>query len=225
MIKKGHEFILDALDKWEDVARKIKDADKRKLEYENLDIWRDDDGHQKLLKDVAMILLIGEEYLIIDDDENYSIKSDSTVSTQNCRVTASVPQINMPKFNGDYLKWTPFWQRFEHAIHSGPYPKIEKLISLLGFLEGRALEEVEGFTVAAENYDTIVDTIQNRFGNRTLIILELQEKLRGIETARSNPESLRSTINLICNMCRQLQNLVSSGAWVRIPLSSPICYK
>uniref|UniRef100_A0A914XUQ3 Uncharacterized protein n=1 Tax=Panagrolaimus superbus TaxID=310955 RepID=A0A914XUQ3_9BILA len=37
--------------------------------------------------------------------------------------------------------------------------------------------------------------------------MELQEKLRGIETAKTNPESLRSTINFICNMCRQLENL------------------
>uniref|UniRef100_A0AC35GGW9 Uncharacterized protein n=1 Tax=Panagrolaimus sp. PS1159 TaxID=55785 RepID=A0AC35GGW9_9BILA len=143
-----------------------------------------------MIKELSKTILKGDEFLEIDDD-NISIKSGSTQVTSKTMVTASVPPINLPKFNGDYLKWTPFWQRFENAVHNGPYAKIEKLISLLGYLEGRALEEVDGFTVAEENYDTIVNTLKDRFGNKTLIVLELQEKLRGLEPAKPDPESFR----------------------------------
>uniref|UniRef100_A0AC34FDI0 Integrase catalytic domain-containing protein n=1 Tax=Panagrolaimus sp. ES5 TaxID=591445 RepID=A0AC34FDI0_9BILA len=208
IMKQSHQFLLDSLDKWEDISKKIKDPDQRKAEYELLDTWRDNDEHRKLMTDLTKILLKGEKYLQMEvDDTDISIRSDSTQTTRKIEFTATVPLLNLPKFNGDYLKWSPFWQRFQHAVHSKPYPKIEKLISLLGYLEGKALDEVEGFTVAEENYDTIVETLHNRFGKKSLIILELQAKLRGIQPAKSDPESFRNTVNTICNMCRQLQNL------------------
>uniref|UniRef100_A0AC35GHM8 Peptidase aspartic putative domain-containing protein n=1 Tax=Panagrolaimus sp. PS1159 TaxID=55785 RepID=A0AC35GHM8_9BILA len=159
--------------------------------------------HQKLIDDITMIVLEGNGYLALNGEP---VSLNATAAARN-EGTVTVPHINLPKFNGDYLKWYPFWQRFEHAVHSKAYPKIEKLISLLGFLEGRALEEVEGFTVSEENYDTVVETLVNCFGKKPLIIKELQTKLRNIKSATSSPESLRTSVNLICNLCRQLQNL------------------
>uniref|UniRef100_A0A914XWF3 Uncharacterized protein n=1 Tax=Panagrolaimus superbus TaxID=310955 RepID=A0A914XWF3_9BILA len=34
-----------------------------------------------------------------------------------------VPALNIPKFNGDYIKWNSFWQIFEIAVHQQNYPK------------------------------------------------------------------------------------------------------
>lgn len=199
------------MNKWEDVAKRIKDPDQKKAEYEIFDAWRDDDDHRNFIKEVTKTLLNGKKYLI-DSKNSLNVADDvlsiSTDSTQNqYLVTSPIPKIDIPKFDGNYLDWYSFWQRFEYAIHNKPYPKVEKLISLFGLLTGRALEEVKGFTVSDENYDTIIDILINRFGNKNLIINELQMKLREIESAKPTPESLRSTVNMICNISRQLENL------------------
>uniref|UniRef100_A0AC34GZ89 Peptidase aspartic putative domain-containing protein n=1 Tax=Panagrolaimus sp. ES5 TaxID=591445 RepID=A0AC34GZ89_9BILA len=78
--------------------------------------------------------------------------------------------------------------------------------TLIGLLEGVALEEVAGFEIAEENYDTVVNTLKDRFGNDTIVQSELYSNLRSIPPATSNAKSIRDTVNLISNMCRQLQN-------------------
>uniref|UniRef100_A0A914ZFY7 Uncharacterized protein n=1 Tax=Panagrolaimus superbus TaxID=310955 RepID=A0A914ZFY7_9BILA len=207
-IKQSHAFILQALDKWEEVAKKTKDPDEKQLQYQSYDEWRDNDDNSKLLNDLTEIVMEGGKYLQLEtEDDNSSIISNSTDFTPKNEIIATMPPLNLPKFNGDYLKWNTFWQRFEHAVHNRPFPKIEKLITLMGLLEGRASEEIEGFQVSEENYETIVDILINRFGKKQLIIMQLQSQLRAVEAAKPNPESLRSTVNIICNMCRQLENL------------------
>uniref|UniRef100_A0A914YUR3 Uncharacterized protein n=1 Tax=Panagrolaimus superbus TaxID=310955 RepID=A0A914YUR3_9BILA len=119
---------------------------------------------------------------------------------------ARIPALDIPKFSGDYLKWSSFWERFDHAIHQQPFPEVEKLISLLGLLEGRALEEVEGFQVTGGNYNTVVKVLVDRFGNKQLILKELQMRLRSIKAADGSVENLRSTVNAINNICLQLKN-------------------
>uniref|UniRef100_A0A914P062 Peptidase aspartic putative domain-containing protein n=1 Tax=Panagrolaimus davidi TaxID=227884 RepID=A0A914P062_9BILA len=211
LLQQSHEFMIQALNKWEDIAKKTKDADMKKAEYDSYDEWRDNPMHRKVLKELAFTILNGKQYLMesrdcfTEDDDVASITTDSTQKEHI--ITTPIPKIDIPKFDGNYLEWYSFWQRFEYAIHKKPYPKVEKLISLFGLLSGRALEEVKGFTVSEENYDSIVEILINRFGNKSLIINELYVKLRDIECAKSTPESLRSTINMICNICRQLENL------------------
>uniref|UniRef100_A0AC34GDQ9 Uncharacterized protein n=1 Tax=Panagrolaimus sp. ES5 TaxID=591445 RepID=A0AC34GDQ9_9BILA len=56
LMRQSHEFLLDTLDKWEDTAKKIKDAGQKQQEYNSLDTWRDNNDHRKLMKDLAIIL-------------------------------------------------------------------------------------------------------------------------------------------------------------------------
>ena len=35
---------------------------------------------------------------------------------QNSRVTVKLPQLEMPNFSGDKMKWTEFWDTFETTI-------------------------------------------------------------------------------------------------------------
>uniref|UniRef100_A0A914YU63 Uncharacterized protein n=1 Tax=Panagrolaimus superbus TaxID=310955 RepID=A0A914YU63_9BILA len=214
LIKQSHEYILQSLDKWEDLAKKTKDAQQKKQEYDSFDTWRDTDTHRKLLKELAMIILKGEKYLLLEyDDTNTSIKSDSTKSKSEDSVNIAVPKVapsiipqmlriptlNIKKFNGDYLKWKTFWQRFELNVHHHPFSNVEKLDALIGLLEGDALDEVAGFEIAGENYDTVVQTLTQRFGNPKIVLKELYNKLRSIQPPNSDAKSLRSTINAITN--------------------------
>uniref|UniRef100_A0A914Y643 Peptidase aspartic putative domain-containing protein n=1 Tax=Panagrolaimus superbus TaxID=310955 RepID=A0A914Y643_9BILA len=96
----------------------------------------------------------------------------------------AMPRCDIAKFNGDHLKWNAFWQRFNQNIHIRPYSKVEKMDALLGLLEGKALDVVDGFLVSDENYDTVIQTLFKRFGNKKLVLNKLYEKLRSIEPAK-----------------------------------------
>uniref|UniRef100_A0A914Y7Q8 CCHC-type domain-containing protein n=1 Tax=Panagrolaimus superbus TaxID=310955 RepID=A0A914Y7Q8_9BILA len=117
-----------------------------------------------------------------------------------------VPSLNIPKFTGEYLKWNAFWQTFEIAVHQQNYPQVSKLIALRSYLGGRALEEVESFTISGENYETMVNTLKSRFGNPQFIIREFDLKLNALRPAQSNAESIRLIVVSVTNICREMKN-------------------
>uniref|UniRef100_A0AC34GFA8 Uncharacterized protein n=1 Tax=Panagrolaimus sp. ES5 TaxID=591445 RepID=A0AC34GFA8_9BILA len=95
-------------------------------------------------------------------DTNYFPRQPQVVKDLQPLPLVSIPTLNIPKFNGDSLKWKAFWQRFDLNIHSRPYPKVQKFDTLLGLLDGRALEEVEGFELSDENYDSVIQILVER---------------------------------------------------------------
>uniref|UniRef100_A0AC34GU52 Integrase catalytic domain-containing protein n=1 Tax=Panagrolaimus sp. ES5 TaxID=591445 RepID=A0AC34GU52_9BILA len=121
-------------------------------------------------------------------------------------ITTPIPPLGIPKYNGEYLKWNAFWQIFDVSIHQKNYPKVSKLIALRSLLEGRALEEVDSFTVSAENYDTVVKTLKERFGNPQFLIREFDKKLNALPTAHPNARSIRFTVVAVTNICRKMRN-------------------
>uniref|UniRef100_A0A914Z0E6 Uncharacterized protein n=1 Tax=Panagrolaimus superbus TaxID=310955 RepID=A0A914Z0E6_9BILA len=204
-IKQSHSYILQSLDKWEECAKKIKNADDKKLEFEKFDEWRNDEDNSNMLSELTEIIVVGNEYLQLEDDDNISMYSNSTQNVTNT-APPPIPQLNIPKFHGDYLDYNSFWQRFKYLVHDQSYPKVEKLIALYGLLGGKALKAVEGFQMAEENYDTVIQILSHRFGNQNMILQELHSKLRSIPRAKSTAESMRNTVDSVNKICRELKN-------------------
>ena len=51
-----------------------------------------------------------------------------TQRQQNHNVTVKLPQMDMPTYNGDRLKWSEFWDTFETPIDkNGSLSEVEKL--------------------------------------------------------------------------------------------------
>uniref|UniRef100_A0AC34FGK2 Peptidase aspartic putative domain-containing protein n=1 Tax=Panagrolaimus sp. ES5 TaxID=591445 RepID=A0AC34FGK2_9BILA len=129
----------------------------------------------------------------------------------SCKYIATpIPPLFIPKFKGDYMEWDGFWQRFNYAVHSKAYPKIEKLFALLNLLDGRAKEAVSGFQLSDKNYDTVVKTLVDRYDDKHAIISELQIRLRSMEPAKDDPSSIRRVVDSVKNICRKLENQGSS---------------
>ena len=67
-----------------------------------------------------------------------------------------LPQINIPLFAGDVLKWKEFWDTFEASVHKEKrYAEIDKFICLKSKLTGDALEAVAGYQLSNENIGTL----------------------------------------------------------------------
>uniref|UniRef100_A0A914PC66 Uncharacterized protein n=1 Tax=Panagrolaimus davidi TaxID=227884 RepID=A0A914PC66_9BILA len=112
--------------------------------------------------------------------------------------------LNIPKFDGDYTKWNSFWELFDLFIHQRKHAAVSKLAALRSLLQGNALAEIEGFTISGANYDTVVKTLKDRFGNEQFVIRELENKLDSFPPAKPNAASIGSTVTAVTNLCRQL---------------------
>uniref|UniRef100_A0A914PZ49 Gag protein n=1 Tax=Panagrolaimus davidi TaxID=227884 RepID=A0A914PZ49_9BILA len=150
---------------------------------------------------------LGEESTqIASDNEKHSVRSMAVKKHISKYITTPIPALNIAKFQGDYMEWDGFWERFKYAVHDRAYPDVEKLYALMNLLGGRAKEAVAGIRLCSENYDTVLNILIDRFGRKELIVSNLQMKLRNLQAASSNPESIRMVVDSIHNICRQLEN-------------------
>ena len=75
--------------------------------------------------------------------------------------------MELPKFDGDVLKFQNFWDLFEAAVHDNDnVPDVQKFTYLRSALEGVAYHTIEGFEVTSANYHHAVDALKHRLVGR-----------------------------------------------------------
>ena len=58
--------------------------------------------------------------------------------------TSRLPKLELPKFNGDIMKWKPFYDRFQASVHNNTkLAKVKKFNYLISQLEGEPLQAVD----------------------------------------------------------------------------------
>lgn len=75
----------------------------------------------------------------------------STKSTGSCKPHVNLPRIDLPKFSGDVLKFTSFWQQFSACVDECEYPVVSKFNYLVSCLKGEAMTVIEEMPITAEN--------------------------------------------------------------------------
>ena len=101
--------------------------------------------------------------------------------------SVKLPKIGLPHFNGDLMKWTPFWDSFDSAIHQNArLSEIDKFNYLRPLLEGTAYEAIAGLSLSALNYSEAVRILNKRFGNKQLIISKHTESLLAVNSVASD---------------------------------------
>lgn len=59
-----------------------------------------------------------------------------------------------------------FWDPYKSAIHENrEISKVDEFNYLNSLLEGVALQIIKGLSLMEENYDTVIELLQKRFGN------------------------------------------------------------
>ena len=99
-------------------------------------------------------------------------KSDEeTTRTERCtRPGVKLPKFEIKRFSGDPLEWETFKETFETAIdHNRNLTKIEKFTYLRGYLEGAALQAIDGFPLTNDGYSSVRNLLKERYGNPQLI--------------------------------------------------------
>ncbi|KRY44566.1 hypothetical protein T03_418, partial [Trichinella britovi] len=104
-----------------------------------------------------------------------------------------LPRHELPKFHGDILEFTAFWEQFEDCIHTRrDFSDSAKFSYLRSSLIGSALAEINSLSLTAANYDAAIEILKNRFGRKDLVIQNHIRKLLEVEPCvKTSPENLQ----------------------------------
>ena len=104
--------------------------------------------------------------------------SDTSVSSTSAQFRhMKLPKYEI-KFDGDPKKYRTFKDSFEVAVDNNTaLSSVEKFTYLQSFLEGDASIAIQGLDITAENYDEAKEILEERFGNKQVIVNSHMEEL------------------------------------------------
>ena len=122
-----------------------------------------------------------------------------------------VPKLQLKSFSGELMKWTPFGESFESAIHNNrQLSDIEKFNYLSSLLERSAREAILGLSLYAANYQKAIETLKKRFGSKQQIKDRHMNILVHLETVTS-PHNVKALCRLFDTVSSHIRSLESLG--------------
>jgi hypothetical protein len=115
------------------------------------------------------------------DDASTSYASATTNTSRSHHPTVKLPNIELPRFSGEILKFTSFWQQFTACVDELTIPDVTKFNYLMGLLRGDAKSCLEGMSITAENYDAAKKLLKEKFGRKELVIYAHVQELVSLE--------------------------------------------
>ena len=107
--------------------------------------------------------------------------------------TFKLPTIELPKLNGNFKEWLPFWTVFRKFHEDPPIRKEDKFQYLIQptIPDSRARNVVSSFPHTSENYEKVITSLKSRFGRdevvefyvRELLVFVLQNAVNGYQRA------------------------------------------
>ncbi|XP_048477625.1 uncharacterized protein LOC105393457 [Plutella xylostella] len=194
--------------KVETILTKIKKGETEPVDYYNL----------KLLNELFMKKThIYMDKLTVEESRTYTEiqieaklldnKNNGDPPVQHVdQLTSKLPKLELPRFNGDTLKWNEFWDRFKSSVDTQKLTKADKFSYLMASLDQEALAAIEGLDITHENYEIAVDILKDRFGKPGMVIDAHYEALLNLKSAHS-PNECMNVFNEIEKHLRILKAL------------------
>lgn len=105
---------------------------------------------------------------------------------------SKLPKLELPKFDGDIMEWSAFWDSYESAVHSNhSITNVQKFNYLKSLLVNEPLQTVSGFSLTNTNYEKAIKHLHERYGQRDRIIQTYMQTLLDLPAPSSSAESLR----------------------------------
>ena len=214
---------LSRANKIHELQRKVEELNKRLATLTDLDeqilaATPDDDVEQEL-NDTD---LANSVYRDARDNADFIIstlvkeETDAAIPVPNPNPPPAPPQtratnrpkITLPRFNGDILQWSAFWQVFDAEIHSDDTTAdINKFNYLIGQLEPEVKATVAGLIPSSENYPTLVQLLEERYGSKPKIIAAYMRALYNLLKPDGTLASLRNFYDNLESYVRGLSAL------------------
>ena len=121
-----------------------------------------------------------------------------------------LPKITIKRFTGETTEWQQFYDTFKATVDANrKISDVEKFSYLKGFIGGAAEKCIEGVTLTAENYKKALDRLEERYGNKQVIIAAHVNKLLKLENIKGgrNVKDLRQLFDQVESHVRSLGTL------------------
>ena len=106
------------------------------------------------------------------------VLSSGATAALNVEICAKLPKLEMKRFNGRSTEWQAFIDCFDSAVHSNPkLSNIDKMNYLRSLVEGPAAAAIKGLPLISENYTSAREILEQRYGNKQLIISSHMDNL------------------------------------------------
>lgn len=125
-----------------------------------------------------------------------------------------LPKITIPKFSGDYIKWTPFFDLFSQLVDSQQIPTAQKMWYLKSTLGGEAEKLISHLSATAENYAIAWKLLQERYNNQRVIVATLIKQLLDQPTAAPSDASIKQLHDTTQECLHALKNSgIDTTSW------------
>lgn len=118
----------------------------------------------------------------------------------------------------------PFWDSFNSAVHqNSSISDVNKFNYLKYLIQGQAANTISGFSLTGGNYKEAVCLLEERYGNKEVVISAHMEALLKLPAATSisEPKKLRDIYDKLESHVRSLQN-IGIGAKMYWSFLSPV---
>ena len=117
-----------------------------------------------------------------------------------------LPKLSLPQFNGDPTKWLPFLDSFSSAIdENDDLCDVDKFQYLRSLLEGPAVSVIAGLSLTNSNYKQAVALLQDRYGNKEVIISKQIENLLQLPMVSDDDDLKR-----LCQLYNKTESTIRS---------------
>ena len=133
---------------------------------------------------------------VVSTPEN-AVESKLFIKTES---QIKLPKISLKIYDGSLFTWNNFRSQFEAAIHiNRDISEIQMFTYLKSFSTGEAESAIQRLTLVKENFQTAVDALNSRFGNKQSRISAHMKELRTLKTV-SNINDVTSLRNMFGNL-------------------------
>ena len=117
-----------------------------------------------------------------------------------------LPNITIPQFNGNALKWVEFVTHFKEMVHEQPCLSVaQRMAYLIQYTEGEAKRAISGFSNNWEGYCTALKRLKLMFGNKVRVAQAYLNKLLKGKAAKD--DDIGAITDLYYNISDCLSNL------------------
>ena len=143
-----------------------------------------------------------------DEPKIQEVPTRTMANTGNVGKQAKLSELVLKKFLGEPTEWQSFWDSFRNAVHENSgLSDIDKLNYLKSLLENTAASTIADLPLTSANYEAAVELLEQRFGNKQVIISSHIDGLLKLTPMGSSADvkKLRQTYNTIEAHVRGLQ--------------------
>lgn len=165
------------------------------------------------IQDEDTYLQVEESYLLTLSKLQ---KTYDDKSTQDTKKIIKLPQLALPKFNGNYDQWKPFHDLYIKLIHENKMlADVQKLQYLKSNLTGEAANLVQHLSITSENYEATWSLLKNRFNNSRILVSTQLEILLNLQNLTfESSKNLKNMHDRTMESLHALNNLkIKTDSW------------